>query len=203
MFLEVSWQPEIFIPPRPPTTLSIYWKAFWHMNFINLWQYFSSDLQALPAGHSLAQGTLLCQFKITFMQMYPNLLYCNFAWVQWAVKVTWTAQSVWGWLPAANVPARQFKTSRSVSMQPATLEVTVVLETPWAVKQPSTNLQRPSRQVLLFASSRVTFSDWNLKFACALPRCWADSFALVPAESSSHLLYVVWNGEMWMTQVCT
>lgn len=83
--------------------------------------------------------------------MYPNLLYCNLPWVQWTVKVTWTAQavrgdwvslqSVWGWLPTANVPARQFKTSRDISTQPATLEITAVLETPWAVKKPITHLQ--------------------------------------------------------------
>lgn len=102
--------------------------------------------------------------------MYPNLLHCNLAWVQWAVKVTWTAQavwgdwaslqSVWGWLPTANVPARQFQTSRGNSTQPATSELTVVLETPWAVKQPITDLQAaevtPSRQVLQTGTGNVS-----------------------------------------------
>lgn len=143
------------------------------MNFISPWQQLSSDLQALPPGHSLELGTLVCQFKITFMQMYPNLLHCNLAWVQWAVKVTWTAQavrgdwaslqSVWGWLPTANVPARQFQTSRGNSTQPATLELTAALETPWAVKQSITDLQAAE-----VGTKQAGSSDWNWKCECSL-----------------------------------
>ena len=66
------------------------------MNFISLWQYLSSDLQALPPGHSLARGNFVFQFKITFIQMYPNLLYSNLVWVQLAAKVTQAVRDMQG-----------------------------------------------------------------------------------------------------------
>lgn len=66
------------------------------MNFISLRQYLSSDLQVLPPGHSLAQGNFVFQFKITFIQTYPNLLYSNLVWVQLAAEVTRAARYMQG-----------------------------------------------------------------------------------------------------------
>lgn len=183
------------------------------MNFISLWQYLSSDLQALPPGHSLAQGTFVCQFKITFMQMYPNWLYCNLAWVQQAVELTWTAQtvwgdwaslqSVWGWLPTATVPARKFKTSRGISIQPVTLEVTVILERPWAVKQPITNLQAAEVETKQASSSLCILLSDIFRLELEFCLCFAKMLSWLLCFGSMHLPCMVWNGEMWMTQVYT
>lgn len=135
--------------------------------------------------------------------MYPNLLHCNLAWVQWAVIVTWTAQavrgdwaslqSVWGWLPTANVPTRQFQTSRGNSAQPATLELTVALETPWAVKQSITDLQAAE-----VGTKQAGSSDWNWKCECSLPAAELP-LSWVAVQSASR----VRGREMGMAPVCT
>lgn len=126
-----AWNPH-FLSTPPPATLSIYQKVFWHMNLISLWQYLSSDLQALPPGHSLAQGTFVCQFKIPFMQMYPNLLYCNLAWVQGAVNYLHSSVCE-RWLSFPAVCVRWLPMSQQGNLKPA--DVFLHSLQPWSLLQ--------------------------------------------------------------------